>query len=136
MLVQLFEGAGQRILRQQILGLLKNVVQRNWTVRRRVAGQCYLSESQKEAIRERVLQLYKLHWRDYYQQFNMIFEEIAKQDFPTNYPALYSFIVAVLNTLSSYSLEQILVSEELLPYLSTVKKVLKNYGKRRILHSR
>ena len=76
-----------------------------------------------------------MHWKDYYKIFNEIFRAIAWQDFPQKYPSLYEFVIQVLNTIDSYNLEQILSSNELLPYLSTVKKVIKEYGRRRISHN-
>lgn len=136
MLIDLFHQASEHVLKQQILGLLKNIIQRNWTVKRRTTDQCYLTEEEKDKIRNNVLDLYKIYWQNYYKLFNMIFSEIAKQDFPTKYPSLYNFIASVLNTIATYNLDQILSACELLPYLSTTKKVLKNYGKRRILHSK
>ena len=43
------------MLRKQVLGLLKNIVRRNWTAKRRTVEQCYINEANKEKIKNTVL---------------------------------------------------------------------------------
>lgn len=109
--MQLFNESEDPMLKKQALGLLKNVIKRNWTGCRRTAEICYFSEELKIMIRNGLVELYKIYWEQYYKLFNQIFQYIARLDFPTNYQSLYEFIIQVLHTLASYDLSQILSSK-------------------------
>lgn len=134
-LMEGLQRVNDRRTQWQILVHLKIVLKRNWSSKRRYYEGVRLNEEIKETIKMRLISMYEDCWQIFHKQFNDIFKVIAKDDYPTKYPALKQFILSLLNFLSSLSSEQLLSSQETLPYLSLIKRVFKDITQVRLSFS-
>lgn len=60
--------------------------------------------------------------------FNEIIRFLARQDYPVKYPQLHKFMKDVLNGLACQEMEVLINSEELFPFLSTIKVIMKEFS--------
>lgn len=124
-LMEIFTSSEDMNMRLQVLVHLKNVIKRNWTSNMRMSKSSSLNEEIKGQVKEQLLLIYRDNWSKYYKEFNEIFKFLSRKDFPAQYVSLHAFLKHVLSTLANLSIDQVLTSQELLPYLSLVKTVLK-----------
>jgi hypothetical protein len=87
-------------------------------------------------VKEELVVLYKDNCKLHHKQLNEIFRYLARLEFPNNYPLLLGFVVEVMTSLAGREVEEMLASDELLPYLSLVKVIFKEYAERYMLHSK
>ena len=90
----------------------------------------------KNKIKKDIINLYMKHWKSSSKDFNEIIKYLTRQNYPHNYPELHQFMGNVLNTLTTQDLNSFINSEELLPFLSTVKVIMKEYSIKKITHSK
>ena len=129
-LIDMFTKLQDDKVKLQILLHVKNVIRRNWTSSMRNTKGSVLTEDIKIQIKEHLINIYREQWSKYYREFNEIFKFLSRKDFPTQYIGLHSFVKHILTTLANLTIDQVLTSQELLPYLSLVKTVLKEFRQR------